>query len=238
MLRTRSLQYISPSCPQGGTWFACSSGSRFLGCCGSDPCQNGCPQTNLKAASFNATDYGQFTNQNCVTGQFYTCENTNPPFLGCCTSNPCDAGQCPPTDLAPALLSNDPIEAADFLSTATTATSTTLSATMSTSTAATRATMTPNPSSPPAHTRVSNGAIIGIALGGFLFCAWLLAISMFIFNRWSRLRKLSLHEKPSNSVMESNDYTLGVSASGNANNNGCSPLSHGNCIQIMSLIFC
>jgi hypothetical protein len=235
MLQTRSRQYINPSCPLGGSWFACHSGSRFLGCCASDPCQNGCPKRNLKAASFNATDYGQFANQECATGQFYTCTKTNPPFLGCCTSNPCDAGQCPQTDLAPAFLSNDPAVAADFLPSTTSAAATTLSIMKSTSTVATTTTLTPTASHPQVHSRVSRGAIIGIALGGLVVCVWLLAISMFLFVRWSRLRQPSLNE---NRPSSAKDYTWGASNSGNANNDSCSPLSPGNCVQHLQLTFC
>ena len=239
MLRTHSLQYINPSCPQGGSWFVCPFGSRFLGCCASDPCQNGCPGKNLKAASFNASDYGQFANQECATGQFYTCDKTNPPFLGCCTINPCDAGQCPQTDLAPAFLSNDSAEAADFLSSATFTTATTLSVSKSTIIVATMATLTPtaSPHPPPANPKISDGAIIGIALGSFVFCAWLLAISMILFTRRSRARQLGLDENPPNSAMETNDYTLGASDSGNANNHSCSPLSLGNVVQNLAIDF-
>ena len=238
MLQARSLQYINPSCPQGGSWFVCSSGSRFLGCCESNPCQNGCPENNLKAASFNTTDYGQFANQECVTGQFYTCNKTNPPFLGCCTSNPCDAGQCPQTDLAPAFLSNDPAVAADFLSSTTSTIATISYPTKSTSITATMATQTPTTSQPPPpHNRVSNGAIIGITFGGFVFCACLLVISMFLFNRWSRIRQHNFNKTQLNSTTENNNYGFGVPTSGNVNNNNCSPLSFGNCMQTLLLIF-
>src|SRR5215472_15964668 len=143
MPQTHSHQYINPSCPLGGSWFACPSGSRFLGCCTSDPCQNGCPKNNLKAASFNATDYGQFANQQCTTGQFYICQKTNPPFLGCCISNPCYAGQCPQKDLVPAFLSNVPAAAADFLSSSTSAAATISSVTTSANIVTTMVTLTP-----------------------------------------------------------------------------------------------
>jgi hypothetical protein len=66
----------------------------------------------------------------------------------------------------------------------------------------------------------------------------LLAISIFLFTRWSRLQRLSPDENMPNSAMETNDYTLNASASGNANNNSCSPLSLGNCVQTLQLTFC
>jgi len=225
MLDTRSLQYIDPFCPQGGSWFACPSGSRFLGCCTSNPCQNGCLDGNLKPASFNGTDIGQFADQECVAGQFYTCEKTNPPFLGCCKSNPCQAGQCPQTDLTAAFLSNDPAEAADFLPNAASATAVTLSVTEGSSITVATAALAPTSSSPSAHTRVSNGAIIGIALGGFVFCVCLLAISMFLFARRSRVRQPSVNEKKQNAAEIPNDYFLNASSPGGGNRDSFSPTS-------------
>jgi hypothetical protein len=47
------------SCPSGGTFWACGDGSRFVGCCASEPCSVGCPAGNLKSSSFDASQYGK-----------------------------------------------------------------------------------------------------------------------------------------------------------------------------------
>lgn len=243
MLRTRSLQYLNPFCPQGGTWFVCPSGSRFLGCCTSDPCQNGCPENDLKVASFNSTDYGLFANQECVAGQFYTCEKTNPPFIGCCTINPCDTGQCPQTDLVPALLSNDPAKAADFLPISTTGTATTFSVAKSTisvasvATEATIATLTPS-ASPPTQTGLPSGAIFGIVFGGLVFFVCLVAIFMILLSRRLKARQLSLNENSPILTMENDEYTLCAPGSSTTNNKSYSPPSLGNCVpkSVMNFI--
>jgi hypothetical protein len=109
----------SMSCPSGGDFYACSSGSMFVGCCLTNPCATGCFQGQLEAASFEASQYGDFSDQQCSAGKFYTCIYTNEnnaTFWGCCQSNACSAGSCPSSDLAGAFLSNNPSEAEPYLS--------------------------------------------------------------------------------------------------------------------------
>ena len=187
MLQRRASPYIDPSCPAGGSFFACPSGSRFLGCCQSDDvqgvCQNGCSAGNLKPSSFNASYYGQFSDQECSTGQYYVCASTTPPFLGCCTSVAChnDDG-CPASDLAPAFLSQNPAEAADFLSSSVSSSDT------STSTSTSAAQVTVSSNHAPA---VSPAAIAGIVLGSVAFIA-IAAFTAYIF--LSRRRRKLHHE--------------------------------------------
>lgn len=108
-------QAFSPSCKSGGTWYSCGSGSRFVGCCDSAPCEYGCPDGNLKPASFDKNYYGKFSDQQCPTGsRWYTCSATDPPFLGCCKSNPCNQNGCPVGDLTAGFLSSNPQLAAAF----------------------------------------------------------------------------------------------------------------------------
>ncbi|KAF1826146.1 uncharacterized protein K489DRAFT_108334 [Dissoconium aciculare CBS 342.82] len=110
------MSQLSMSCPTGGTFYACNSGTRFVGCCASNPCgSNGCPAGNLKPASFPAAQYGSMTDQQCEAGEFYTCAATSPPFWGCCKTNPCNAGSCGSTFLSAAFLSNNPASAAPYL---------------------------------------------------------------------------------------------------------------------------
>jgi hypothetical protein len=121
--RSMSSLPFSPSCPLGGQFYVCdasTSRSKFVGCCTSDPCSEtafGCTAGALRPASFNASFYGTFADQECSAGLFYTCADTEPPFLGCCKSNPCQQGGCPRDDLAGAFLSGDPGVAGDYLGT-------------------------------------------------------------------------------------------------------------------------
>ncbi|KAK3071135.1 hypothetical protein LTR53_009178 [Teratosphaeriaceae sp. CCFEE 6253] len=107
------------SCPSGGSFYACASGSRYVGCCLTNPCDTGCFAGQLVPASFEASQWGQFPDQQCDSGAFYTCiyaSQGNTTFLGCCASNACSAGSCSGDALAGAYLSNNPQEAAPFLS--------------------------------------------------------------------------------------------------------------------------
>ena len=109
-------QAFSPSCPSGGTWYACSTDSLFVGCCNGSvsPCALGCPDGLLEPASFDPAYWGTFPDQECSIGsQWYTCANSEPPFMGCCKTNPCNAG-CPTGDLTPGYLSSDQALAAPF----------------------------------------------------------------------------------------------------------------------------
>ena len=107
-------QDFSPSCPSGGNWYACGTGSSFVGCCNSEPCDNGCPDGNLEPASFNPAWFGKFPDQECPTGSlWYTCQDTNPPFMGCCKSSPCGTG-CLAGNLTAGFLSSNPALAAKF----------------------------------------------------------------------------------------------------------------------------
>ncbi|KAF2271132.1 hypothetical protein CC78DRAFT_12277 [Lojkania enalia] len=98
------------SCPSGGTWYACDSGSHSVGCCASDPCQNSCSAGNIRPGSFNVTAYGKFADAECPAGSsFYTCDlawANEEPFWGCCKSNPCSNGGCPDGDLTGAYLAS------------------------------------------------------------------------------------------------------------------------------------
>ena len=89
-------------CPDPASWYACTSGTSFLGCCLSDPCtRDGCPASDLMAAEMGNLPYGGFKDQSCNgVGSFYTC--TIPSFVGCCVSNPCQDGGCLQSDLLPA----------------------------------------------------------------------------------------------------------------------------------------
>ena len=132
-----STSGIAITCPLNVTFYACDFGERFLGCCengsAADTCTNGCPQQDLLAASFEKQYYDGITASACTRGEWWTCENTLPPFLGCCLSNPCLSG-CPPSDLTAAIFSqnqtNNPLYSA--ITTAIVATSSMASPSFST----------------------------------------------------------------------------------------------------------
>lgn len=113
-----SSLFFSPSCPRGGIFYACDSGANFVGCCDDYPCGDiGCSAGNLKPASFNASEYGNFADQQCPSGsKWYTCASIDPPFMGCCMSLPCSISTgCPDTDLTAGFLSSNPTIRAYFL---------------------------------------------------------------------------------------------------------------------------
>lgn len=96
------------NCTAGGKWYACSSGSRFVGCCTSDPCSNtGCVQGNVRPAGFNPAQFNKFPDASCGSASnFFTCTAGNT-FWGCCKTNPCaatPAATCPGDSLVPAFL--------------------------------------------------------------------------------------------------------------------------------------
>ncbi|KAL4874703.1 hypothetical protein BJY04DRAFT_175301 [Aspergillus karnatakaensis] len=100
------------TCPAGGTWYTCQDPPYFVGCCSSDPCTNvsprstsPCPDGGLYPASFNPAIFNSFLPNTCIgeeNANWFTCNFTTPPFLGCCLTNPCANGSCPQSDLVQA----------------------------------------------------------------------------------------------------------------------------------------
>lgn len=185
---SNSTLFFQPSCPSGGSFYVCNTPrSSFVGCCatGVDPCtsSNGCPKGNLLSTSFNKTYYGQFHDQSCNDGSFYTCTGTKPgPFLGCCKRNPCANGGCAAVDLEAMRLSSDPNAAADFLGSSSSSTS----SSTATRTPTSGSTSTALPAKIPRQTGLPVAAIGGIAIGVVL----LLAFAIVMFFLWRRTVKL------------------------------------------------
>ncbi|KAK3361952.1 hypothetical protein B0T24DRAFT_98779 [Lasiosphaeria ovina] len=203
------------TCPSGGAFYTCqNNATEFLGCCTSDPCRDGsgrCPVANLRPASFPAELYYDIPPQECGSSGagsgsssdpaalWYTCALTDPPFLGCCTANPCSSGSCPSGSLAAAKLNSDAGARSPFLSKSTTDTA-------SSSTSSSKPTTTPtSPTSShviPANkaTRdaaggndaaaeeakgLPDGAIAGIAIAGALA---VIALAAFVMYKWHQKR--------------------------------------------------
>ena len=181
-------QAFEPSCTSGGTWYSCGFGSRFVGCCrSSNACENGCSAGNLEPATFDPDSYGDFPDQECSIGLWYTCTATNPPFLGCCKSNPCNIGSCPAGDLAAGFLSNDSAIAASFSPTGGASSTPTINPTSSpTSTSTTQPTSTHN---------VPAGAIAGGAVGGAIIAAGLIGFLIYLRKKTSKSN--IVHHSPS-----------------------------------------
>ncbi|KAH7002196.1 hypothetical protein EDB80DRAFT_720116 [Ilyonectria destructans] len=101
-------------CPKGGDFWICANKpGRFIGCCTSNPCETDdgvCPDDDLEPATFGKDAYAEIPGQACVSDnylvQWYICAGTTPPFIGCCTVDPCEKGSCPDASLKAARLSD------------------------------------------------------------------------------------------------------------------------------------
>lgn len=163
------------SCPSGGAFYICAAATEeFVGCCTSNPCADGsghCPKDNLRSSSFSGDRYEDIPAQECTgnneTARWYTCMATLPPFLGCCSDNPCATGACLANELEAARLSPDSAARAAFL-------------VMETSTPA---------SSDKGGMTLPAGAIWGIAIGGLVFVLALAAVVVYKCGWYARKRK-------------------------------------------------
>ncbi|KAM7205423.1 hypothetical protein V8F20_003192 [Naviculisporaceae sp. PSN 640] len=192
--------YFGLSCPYGGDIVACHDrGSvEFLGCCreAQDPfldclSPHTCDPDYLEAMSFDMLTGASIPVQYCDDPKgdqiWWSCSYTDPPFLGCCKSNPCTRGYCPYEDLVPAKLSSDknlrdqflhPLSHGDTSDTTSSTTTPTANA--------------PVPTNTPivnyqgsAEGGISAVSIAGIALG----IAALLAVMLGFAWYWYRIRK-------------------------------------------------
>lgn len=191
-------------CPSGGTFYVCQGNTtQFLGCCTTDPCASGqgvCPQSSLRTTSFNSDDYDSFPPQACASatqGLWYTCSKITTPFMGCCTSNPCQNDGCDAADLRAARVSDDAADAAVFLTTDAAPTTSSSSSSSSTSVVASSTSVASNSSSTPStpvsdggggnsSSGLSTGAIVGLAIGAALG-ALILGILLFcLYKRYEK----------------------------------------------------
>ncbi|KAM0261489.1 hypothetical protein ACHAQJ_002170 [Trichoderma viride] len=198
-------------CPESSLFYICEDQpTRFVGCCTIDPCSENdgiCPDGDVQPASFSPDAYDQILAQECLDPGFlwYTCRDSSPPFLGCCSQMACEANGCPVDKVGGASLSSNPKQAAPFLfsgsttrstsSTTTWTTSTTIngpvSTTASTSVSTNQSAAPQQSTQPPpsAHTGLSKGAIGGIAAAAAAAGVCILAFVVFWALRNARLRK-------------------------------------------------
>ncbi|OAL57014.1 hypothetical protein IQ07DRAFT_582281 [Pyrenochaeta sp. DS3sAY3a] len=156
--------YYDFHCPLGGKWYACSTGSKFVGCCTSDPCgSTGCVQGNVRSGGYNISHYGEWPDASCgAASDFYSC-SAGDTFWGCCKSNPCaatPAATCPQGDLVPAFLER-PEQFSVYASASSTPT-------------------------PEANSKSNTGAIAGGVVGGVAGLAIIGALIFFLLRRQKR----------------------------------------------------
>lgn len=163
------------SCPNGGSFYVCQgNATQFLGCCTEDPCADGsgnCADSNVRNTSYSSSLYNSIPQQACVgddsIDHWYTCSKSNPPFMGCCLSNPCLNGGCFGDNLTAARLSDNTTNASVF-------------ETGTASTAASSASSGMN------MTSLSTGAIVGIAIGSAM-AALIVGVALFcLYKRHER----------------------------------------------------
>ncbi|XXH05154.1 ribosomal protein S7A [Hypoxylon texense] len=183
------------SCPSKGQFYVCETAAvRFIGCCTVNPCEDGsgsCPQSALAPTSFSSDHYDAIPPQNCAapsnSSHWFTCQGSTPPFLGCCSINPCQNDGCPTASLLPATLSDDAGNAQIFLSN----TSSSPSSSSSTSATDSSTSSAPDASGSSGYS-LSLGAILGIAIG----CTALVAIILaFLAYRCGWLARHRKHKK-------------------------------------------
>lgn len=207
MGRIAQRQIFSPSCPSGGTWYACStdSPSQFVGCCAgtSDPCKSSCSAGNLRPASFDSAYYRYLPDVSCPsTSSPYTCPFSSPyPFFGCCKTDPCSSDTvCARSDLDAASLPSESSLAAAFSPSSTYSTSTPTSTSSSSShsssssaTASPSSSATATPVAAPSsskHTKIVAGGAGGGAALLAIIVGWLFYHCLYA----RRSRKLKLEE--------------------------------------------
>ncbi|KAF1847962.1 uncharacterized protein K460DRAFT_414603 [Cucurbitaria berberidis CBS 394.84] len=163
-------------CPAGGTWYACQTGTKFIGCCTSDPCGTGCFGERLRPAGVSTKIYDQYPGGSCGGNtDFWTCL-TEPTFWGCCNSDPCkNNSTCAVGHLEPTFMKRpDQIE---YFGALNVLLSSTIPSTSSPSATAT-ASLVPPPSNSGSSTKVS-GAVIGGAVGGAVALVGIIGVVIF-----------------------------------------------------------
>jgi len=99
-------------CPRNGAQFyACATGTRFIGCCKLNPCEIGCSTENISPTFIDHTVSTPVDPICAVAQTFYTCsrdENPITSYWGCCRSNPCtQKSNCPVGDIGMAFMADD-----------------------------------------------------------------------------------------------------------------------------------
>ncbi|KAH7078201.1 hypothetical protein FB567DRAFT_129426 [Paraphoma chrysanthemicola] len=187
------LPDFGPTCPSGGQWWACSTGTYFVGCCARNPCSITCPQGDLYPAGFDPAYHAKFPDAECGSGvSFYTCIAGNT-FLGCCKSNPCSASGCPRSDVSPTFLNTEALRIAygaiSAPSPSSAASSRTLSTAISSATGSPTSTRDAAVNVAPVKNGPPVAAIAGGAAGGALALAVIVGLLIYYFCHAKKSRK-------------------------------------------------
>lgn len=142
----------------------------------------------MRPASFSGQYYPSsdpYLDQNCTQStdaSFYICKYTDPPFFGCCNSNPCKQDGCPSSDLAQIVLSSNQTRAAA---------------------------MDPHPAIEDESSKLSKGAIVGVSIGGCAFLFVVITVMWRLYQRRKtrqREQDLSIQQA---TVQDHNQYKQG-----------------------------
>ncbi|KAK1242862.1 hypothetical protein MKX08_005674 [Trichoderma sp. CBMAI-0020] len=221
------------TCPESGNFYICKDKpNRFVGCCTVDPCstKNGlCPDNAVRPASFKPDAYDQILAQQCADPGFlwYTCRDSSPSFMGCCSQMACEDKGCPGDKVGVATLSSNAKQAAPFLlpdsssstssssttsssitsstssaatSTTSSAVSTTLSTATSTNTSQSAAPQqsTQTPTDPPSvHKGLGKGVIASIAVGAVAGVCMLILVAFWALRRRNNSNNNNNNKQPS-----------------------------------------
>ncbi|EJP63471.1 uncharacterized protein BBA_07647 [Beauveria bassiana ARSEF 2860] len=165
-------------CPSGGKLYA-NNATAFLGCCSFDPATVAdglCTDAGIRPMAFDPDAYDRIPVQECAarsSSLWYSCKGTEPPFLGCCTQNPCIKGSCSKPNLRAAKLSSNERLAKSFLGGVSGTTTTSATASLSTATTTPTkttgtesSTTTPSSITTPASTATPTPSVTAAAGGG------------------------------------------------------------------------
>ncbi|KAF1911535.1 hypothetical protein BDU57DRAFT_560286 [Ampelomyces quisqualis] len=147
-------------CPAGGTWYACQTGTNYVGCCTEDPCQNGCFGDKLRPTGVSTKIYNKYPGGTCAGNtDFWTCLS-EPTFWGCCNANPCENNStCPVGKLEPTFMTRP--DQFEYFGALNILLSSSVPASASPTTSTNPTSLSSKPSS-----SVSGGVIAGAVVGG------------------------------------------------------------------------
>ncbi|CAG7559049.1 unnamed protein product [Fusarium equiseti] len=180
----KTIEFFGLNCPDPSSKLYICEGAtnEFIGCCTSDPCKGGigiCPKSDLRTTSFDADRYDDLKPQKCDDSRgsnvWWTCIAPEPPFMGCCETNPCGDG-CPTDKLVAAVLTKRESFRKSFLDPEGAALSSTASVASSSATSA----VSSSPVSENDDGGLGTGAIAGIAVGSIALVITLIASLAFL----------------------------------------------------------
>jgi len=204
--------------------YVCETGTKFVGCCMSDPCQHACFGDALKPAGRNPRLNNISPGASCGgTTPFWTCSMA-PTFYGCCNEDACmNNSTCPEGQLEPAFW--DRPDQYYYFHDLNVALSSTVPAPTAFSTAvstSTPASDTPTPSASASPDGVSGG-VIGGAVGGSLAGLIIIAAVVFFLFRRRRNKKANAEAEAGNGqVIPKAELASPTTTTGFAPSNGFS----------------